>query len=70
MHLTGALLAPAFDEVDAYISYTVRIIHNILRKRLYFKTQLYHFTIKLPLGARNEVYIMYIYINICIDLYI
>jgi len=25
MHLTGALMAPAFDEVDAYISYTVRI---------------------------------------------
>ena len=25
MHLTGALLAPAFDEVDAYISYTVSL---------------------------------------------
>jgi len=24
MHLTGALLAPAFNEVDAYISYSVR----------------------------------------------
>jgi len=36
MHLTGALLAPALDGVDAYISYTVIII---LFVRLYYKTR-------------------------------
>ena len=28
MHLTGALLAPAFNKVDAYISYAVRLKKN------------------------------------------
>jgi len=47
-------MAPAFDEVDAYISYTVRLIRYmivLLILRLLQNSRPYNFTIKVRLGA-------------------
>jgi len=79
MHLTGALLAPAFNEVDAYISYSVRereerelytytyiYIYRQIDRAIYIDVSMYRANSGALLApALNEVdaYISYSVIN-------